>query len=38
MNDKYNLDLSYITPRILAMGYPASGTEILYRNDIKDVA
>ena len=34
---KYNLDLSYITPRILAMAYPASGFEKLYRNDIETV-
>ena len=35
IDDKYNLDLTYITPRIIAMAYPASGVESLYRNPIK---
>jgi phosphatidylinositol-3,4,5-trisphosphate 3-phosphatase/dual-specificity protein phosphatase PTEN len=33
-----NLDLSYITPRILATSYPASGLETVYRNSAADVA
>lgn len=36
--DKFNLDLSYITPRLIAMAYPASGLESLFRNHIEDVA
>ncbi|KAH9822670.1 hypothetical protein DFH28DRAFT_460870 [Melampsora americana] len=32
-----DLDLSYITDRIIIMGYPASGLESLYRNRRKDV-
>ena len=35
---KYNLDLSYITPRIISMAYPGSGIQGLIRNNIKDVS
>lgn len=35
---KYNLDLSYITPRLLAMAFPGSGIETVYRNNIEEVA
>lgn len=38
VDTKYNLDLSYITPRVIAMAYPASGIGTLYRNNICDVA
>ncbi|KIO29339.1 hypothetical protein M407DRAFT_21560 [Tulasnella calospora MUT 4182] len=31
------LDLAYLTDRIIMMGYPASGVESLYRNDGEDV-
>ncbi len=34
----YNLDLTYITKRIVAMAFPASGFEKLYRNSINTVA
>ena len=33
-----NLDLSYVTPQLIAMSFPASSIEALYRNEIKDVA
>ncbi|OQR81208.1 phosphatidylinositol-3,4,5-trisphosphate 3-phosphatase [Achlya hypogyna] len=34
----YDLDLTYIHDRVLAMGYPATGMEKTYRNDVADVS
>ena len=35
---KYNLDLSYITPRIIAMGFPTTFPKSLLKNSVTDVA
>ncbi|CAD8205289.1 unnamed protein product [Paramecium octaurelia] len=38
IQEGYNLDLSYVTKRIIAMSYPGEGLEGLYRNPIDQVA
>ena len=34
---KYNLDLTYITNRIIACGFPAEGFESIYRNNATNI-
>lgn len=36
-NDLFDLDLCYITKRVIAMGYPSTGIEKMYRNKREDV-
>jgi len=36
--DNVNLDLTYVTPNIIAMSYPSSGIESCYRNPIERVS
>lgn len=38
IRNNVNLDLTYITPRLIAMAYPATGIESTYRNPINSVA
>jgi phosphatidylinositol-3,4,5-trisphosphate 3-phosphatase/dual-specificity protein phosphatase PTEN len=37
ISENYDLDLTYITENIIAMAYPATGFEKLYRNCLEDV-
>ncbi|XP_056592502.1 putative tyrosine-protein phosphatase TPTE [Triplophysa dalaica] len=36
--DGFDLDLTYVTERVIAMSFPSSGKQALYRNHIKEVA
>ena len=36
-DSEFDLDMAYITDRVIAMGYPSVGVEAIYRNDVKDV-
>ena len=36
--DGFNLDMSYVTPQLIAMSYPAHGVEGSYRNHIDKVS
>ena len=33
----FNLDLSYVTDRVIAMGYPSQSVESVFRNSLEDV-
>ena len=36
-DENFDLDMSYITNRVIAMGYPSTGCETLYRNSLTDI-
>lgn len=36
INDQFDLDLAYITKRVIAMGFPSKGLESCYRNSRED--
>ena len=38
VDEEFDLDLTYITERIIAMSFPATGMQSAYRNSLKDVA
>ncbi|XP_055982345.1 phosphatidylinositol 3,4,5-trisphosphate 3-phosphatase TPTE2-like [Sorex fumeus] len=37
MKDGFDLDLTYVTDRIIAMSFPSSGKQSFYRNPLKEV-
>ena len=36
-DETFDLDMSYITEKVIAMGYPSTGMETLYRNSLADI-
>jgi phosphatidylinositol-3,4,5-trisphosphate 3-phosphatase/dual-specificity protein phosphatase PTEN len=38
VNEETNLDLTYITSRLIVMSYPSHGFEKIYRNSVEDVS
>ena len=36
-DSEFDLDMSYITDKVIAMGYPSTGIEVMYRNSLSDI-
>lgn len=34
---EFDLDMTYVTKRVIAMGFPSTGCETIYRNSLKDI-
>ncbi len=37
IDDDFDLDLTYVTDRIIAMGFPSAGFEGAFRNPVEEV-
>ncbi len=37
ISEDFDLDLTFVLPNVIAMGYPSTGLESYYRNSMKDV-
>ena len=35
---EFDLDMTYVTNRVIAMGFPSTGCETVYRNSLKDIS
>ena len=36
-DSEFDLDMSYITEKVIAMGYPSTGIQTIYRNSLSDI-
>ena len=36
-DSNFDLDMSYITDKVIAMGFPSTGMEVMYRNSLSDI-
>ena len=36
-DSNFDLDMSYITEKVIAMGFPSTGVEVMYRNSLSDI-
>lgn len=37
-DEEFDLDMTYVTKRVVAMGFPSTGCETIYRNSLKDIS